>query len=87
MGPFEINLENLSKRRPNTPEILKKLDFRVFFVNESFFSQHMFCMFLSAFCILFLFKVIFFLSNLKEFRKQTRYGAYDERLAFTTKAY
>ena len=33
MGPFVINLENLSKLRPKTPEILKILDFRFFFVN------------------------------------------------------
>ena len=30
MGPFVINLENLSKLRPKTPEILKNLDSRVF---------------------------------------------------------
>ena len=27
MGPFVINLENLSKLRPKTPEILRNLDF------------------------------------------------------------
>ena len=30
MGPFVINLKNLSKLRPETLEILKNLDFRVF---------------------------------------------------------
>ena len=30
MGPFVINLENLSKLRPKTPEIVKNLDFRIF---------------------------------------------------------
>ena len=30
MGPFVINLENLSKLRPEMPEILKNLDFRFF---------------------------------------------------------
>ena len=30
MGCFVINLENLSKLRPETPEILKNLDFRFF---------------------------------------------------------
>ena len=30
MGPFVINLENLSKPSPKTPEILSNLDFRIF---------------------------------------------------------
>ena len=34
MGPFVINLENLTKLRPKTPEIRKNLDFRFFFVNH-----------------------------------------------------
>ena len=42
MGPFVINLENLSELRLKTPEIRENLDLRLFLLNSIALSQRRF---------------------------------------------